>query len=123
MTRQRAVILEALRSDKRHHTAEELYMLAKEKLPTISRATVYNNLHALEEERIIRRISGDGGPDRYDNSYIPHAHLVCGVCGGVFDIDVPGLSELLAETVGESPASYELKVKGTCAECKGHMRE
>ena len=87
MTKQRAVILEVLRSDKCHHTAEELFELAKEKLPAISRATVYNNLHSLEEEQFIRRISGDGGPDRYDNSFIPHGHLVCTLCGRVIDID------------------------------------
>ena len=60
MTKQRAVILEVLRSDKCHHTAEEIFELAKQILPTISRATVYNNLHSLEEEQFIRKISGDG---------------------------------------------------------------
>lgn len=118
MTKQRAVILEVLRSDKCHHTAEELFMLAKEKLPTISRATVYNNLHSLEEEEIIRKISGDGGPDRYDNSFIPHGHLICETCGGVYDIDVPRIEELLNECIGSRVASYELKVRGRCARCK-----
>ena len=118
MTRQRAIILEVLRSDKRHHTAEELFELAKEKLPTISRATVYNNLHSLEEEQIIRRISGDGGPDRYDNAFIPHGHLICTLCGGVFDIDVPGIDKALEECLGTSAVSYELKVRGRCANCE-----
>jgi len=118
MTRQRAVILEVLRSDKCHHTAEELFLLAKEKLPTISRATVYNNLHALEEERIIRKISGDSGPDRYDNAFVPHGHLVCTVCGSVSDIDLPGLNDMLSECIGTSVDSYELKVRGRCARCK-----
>lgn len=118
MTKQRAVILEVLRSDKCHHTAEELFELAKEKLPTISRATVYNNLHSLEEEQIIRKISGDGGPDRYDNSFIPHGHLICKVCGGVFDIDIPGIENILSECIGSRADSYELKVRGRCERCK-----
>ena len=118
MTRQRAVILEVLRSDKRHHTAEEIFELAREKLPTISRATVYNNLHALEEERIIRKISGDSGPDRYDNAFVPHGHLVCTLCGGVFDIDVPGIDEALTDCLGAPADSYELKVRGRCRLCK-----
>jgi Fe2+ or Zn2+ uptake regulation protein len=118
MTKQRAVILEVLRSDKCHHTAEELFELARIKLPAISRATVYNNLRALEEEEIIRRISGDGGPDRYDNSYIPHGHLVCSVCGRVTDIDIPGIREKLCASVGEDIDSYELKVRGRCSLCK-----
>ena len=118
MTKQRAIILEVLRSDKCHHTAEELYQLAKEKMPSISRATVYNNLHSLEKEQIIRKISGDGGPDRYDDSFIPHGHLVCTVCGGVSDIDLPGIEAILLESVGSDVDSFEIKVRGRCARCK-----
>ena len=118
MTKQRAIILEVLRSDKCHHTAEELFELAKLKMPTISRATVYNNLHALEEEQIIRRISGDGGPDRYDNSFIPHGHLVCIGCGRVSDIDIPGIRDLLCESISDEIESYELKVRGRCKDCR-----
>lgn len=118
MTKQRAVILEVLRSDKCHHTAEEIFLMAKEKLPSISRATVYNNLHALEEEQFIRRISGDGGPDRYDNSFVPHGHLLCLSCGGVSDISVSGLEKLLDDSIGCKADSYELKVRGLCASCR-----
>lgn len=119
MTKQRAVILDVLRSDKCHHTAEEIFELSKKILPSISRATVYNNLHSLEQEQIIRRISGDGGPDRYDNSFIPHGHLICTKCGRLSDIDLPGIEALLCECIGSMADSYELKVRGRCAECKG----
>ena len=118
MTKQRAVILEVLRSDKCHHTAEELFELAKEKMPSISRATVYNNLHALEEEQIIRRISGDGGPDRYDNAFAPHGHLVCISCGRVLDFNVPCIDDILEECIGTKAESYELKVRGLCESCR-----
>ena len=47
MTKQREAILNVICSDKCHHTAEEIFELAKLRLPGISRATVYNNLHAL----------------------------------------------------------------------------
>ena len=118
MTKQRAAVLEVLRSDKCHHTAEELYDLARQKLPTISRATVYNNLHSLEKEQFIRRISGEDGPDRYASSFIPHGHLVCTVCGGVFDIDVPGIDRIIDECIGFKAESYELKIRGRCERCK-----
>ena len=118
MTRQRALILEILRSDMCHHTAQEIYELAKAKLPTISLATVYNNLHALEEEKFIRKISGDDGVDRYDNSHIPHGHLVCCCCGRIIDVNIPHFDEELAELVGEDVESYELKVRARCPSCK-----
>jgi Fe2+ or Zn2+ uptake regulation protein len=118
MTKQRAVILEVIRSEMRHLTAEEIFTLAKEKLPTISRATVYNNLHALEEEQFIRRISGEGLSDRYDKNRIPHGHLFCKACGRIYDVSIPHLEELIRENSGAELIEYELKVHGICRFCR-----
>ncbi len=118
MTRQRAVILEVIRSDMCHHTAEEIFALAKEKLPTISRATVYNNLKALEEEKIIRRINGEDGLSRYDKSYIPHGHLFCIGCKKIFDFTIPDFSSTITKYSEAVIDSYELTARGVCASCK-----
>lgn len=117
MTKQRACILKVLRSDKCHHTAEEIFSLAKAVLPTISRATVYNNLKALEEDGLIRRITGDNGADRYDNSFIPHGHTVCVKCGRVDDFDIPDFDSEIIGAIGKTPVSYELKVRIVCDCC------
>ncbi|MBR2465437.1 MAG: transcriptional repressor [Clostridia bacterium] len=118
MTRQRAVILEVLRSDMCHHTAEEIFELAKAKLPTISRATVYNNLKALESERLIRRITAEGTKDRYDNAFVPHGHLFCTMCSEVTDFQIPNFKEKLEGIAGDAIDSYELKVRYVCPRCK-----
>ena len=118
MTRQRAVILEVIRSDMCHHTAEEIFALAKEKLPAISRATVYNNLKALEEEQIIRRINGEDGIARYDKSYIPHGHLFCVGCRKIYDFDIPNFASTLSKYSDAVIDSYELSVRGVCRDCK-----
>ena len=117
MTKQRAVILDVLRSDKCHHTADEVFALAKERMPEISRATVYNNLKALEEARLIRRITGEGKSSRYDSSFIPHGHLFCSECGRVWDFSTEGLLDILESAVGRSFDSFELKVRTVCDEC------
>ena len=119
MTRQRAVILEVIRSDMCHHTAEEIFSLAKEKLPTISRATVYNNLKALEEEGIIRRINGEDGVARYDKSYIPHGHLFCKDCKRIYDFDIPDFDSSLKQFSNAVIDSYELTARGICSACRG----
>ena len=118
MTKQRAVILEVIRSDMCHHTAEEIFTLAKEKLPGISRATVYNNLKVLESERLIRRITGDSLSDRYDKSYIPPGHMICEECGGIRDFNLRNFDEQLSEVIGSEFNSYELKVRYLCDDCK-----
>ena len=118
MTRQRAVILVVMRSDMCHHTAEEIFSLAKEKLPTISRATVYNNLKALEEEQLIRRINGEDGIARYDKSYIPHGHLFCTECKNIYDFKIPDFKTTLTQYSDAVIDSYELSARGVCPTCK-----
>ena len=41
MTRQRALILEILQHSPKHLTADEIFAIAKEKMPGIARGTVY----------------------------------------------------------------------------------
>ena len=118
MTRQREAILDVIRSDKCHHTADEIFSMAKEKLPTISRATVYNTLKYLEGERLIRRITAEDSKDRYDSSYVPHGHAFCKECGEVGDFDFPGIVGSLETIVGGEIDSYELKVRYLCERCR-----
>ena len=118
MTKQREAVLEVIRSDFCHHTAEEIFVLAKEKLPGISRATVYNNLKALEGLKLIRRITGGGLADRYDSAFKPHGHLLCEVCGRVWDFYIDGIDGMITDAIENTFTSYELKVRHVCRECK-----
>lgn len=118
MTKQRAAILSVLHSGKYHFTADEIFAEAKKIYPAISRATVYNNLRALEEEKHIRRIGGEGSSARYDSSYIPHGHLFCTECGEIFDFKIPDFESTLAEMTGSLVDSYELRLRGICQNCQ-----
>ena len=106
-----------------HHTADEIFTLAKEKLPGISRATVYNNLKVLEAEKLIRRITGDSLSDRYDNSYVPHGHMICEDCGVVRDFNLKNFDKMLSDAIGSEFNSYELKVRYLCDACLAHKKE
>ncbi len=118
MTKQRAAVLEVVSRKGCHYTAEEILFETQKILPTISRATVYNNLHALEKERIIRCITAEGSSDRYDSSYIPHGHLFCSVCGDVKDFYIQDFSKTLSQIADGEIDSYELKVRYICSKCK-----
>ena len=71
-SRQREDLLSILKNSKSHPTAEELYNSIKEKIPSVSRGTVYRNLKDLVDEGYIIKISMAGGADRYD--YIHKKH-------------------------------------------------
>lgn len=119
ITRQREAILNVIRTSCAHYTAEELLCEVKRIIPDVSRATVYNTLHYLEDQKLIRRISGDDGRDRYDKSFIPHGHKICTECGAIDDFEIPSLPAALTELLGEYE-SYELKVRYLCPKCTGN---
>ena len=114
MTKQRVAVIEIVSRKGCHYTAEEILEEAKKILPEISRATVYNNLHALERDHVIRRITAEDSSDRYDSSYIPHGHLYCKVCGDIEDFDIPNFHKDLSEIADTEIDSYELKVRYIC---------
>lgn len=121
MTKQKALMLSIFRSDLckgKHRTADELLAFARERMPGISRATVYNNLKSLEEEGIIRRISGEDGADMYDAAFVLHGHMICKICKSIRDIDVPDLLDKLKELSGVDVEAYELKLRYVCDGCK-----
>ncbi len=121
MTKQRALLLSIFRSELckgQHRTADELLALARERMPGISRATVYNNLRSMEEEGLIRRITAEGGADFYDSSFILHGHLICTECRRITDVEVPTLLEDLKKISGVDVDSYELKLRYVCDGCR-----
>ena len=122
MTKQRATLIDIFRSEEcqgQHRTADELWELARERMPGISRATVYNNLRSMAEEGLILRITSDGGADVYDSSGIPHGHLICRRCKRICDVSMPELMTELNERTGVRLESYELKMRYLCDSCRG----
>ena len=118
MTKQRELVLEVVRANKEHHTAAEIFAIAKMQMPTISRATVYNNLKTLENMGLIRRITGDDAFDRYDSAFVPHGHMVCTECGRMWDFNIANLDGMISDAVGRDFTSYELKVRILCKKCE-----
>ena len=121
MTKQRELILSILRQSDRHMTADEIFFLAKLKMPSIAMATVYNNLNALDEAGVIHRLHIDGVADCLDKLTEPHNHLLCQGCGRIQDVRLPTLSEQrareLAEAVGQKiGACYEINDYTTTTE-------
>ena len=123
MTKQRELVLKIVRDDPSHLTAEEVFNLARQQMPTIVRATVYNNLNYLSENGLIRRVRMHGGPDRFDGVLEPHEHLVCDVCGKVSDLSIKDIEELLARESHIKLTGYELTLHYVCPDCRARQHE
>lgn len=117
MTRYAKQIMDLINQSKEHMTAEQIFLELKKAEPKVVLATVYNNLNALYEEGLIRKISVEGATDRYDKIK-RHDHLVCRKCGALADIGLEDLTESLKKQVGEDILSYDLKVFYLCPKCR-----
>ena len=122
MTKQRKLIVSIIKQSEKHLSAEEIYVLAKQQMPMIVLATVYNNLNTLTDQNIIRRVSMHGQKAYYDKNVIPHEHIMCERCGEISDAHVGDLSQLLRERSGLDITSYELNLRYICDACKADMQ-
>ena len=117
MTRYAKQILEIVDQSDGHMTAEQLYLELKKTEPKVVQATVYNNLNTLCREGMIRKLSIEGSPDRYDKIK-KHDHLVCKGCGALSDITFQDMTGDLERQLGEGILSYDLKVFYLCPKCR-----
>ncbi len=101
----------------KHLTVEQIYAEMKNKYPQIVLATVYNNVNRLWKAKMIRKISIENMPDRYDR-LTRHDHLVCQKCGKLADITFEDLTASLRRQLGEDFFSYDLKVFYLCPDCR-----
>jgi len=118
MSRYAELILELINQSKEHMTAEQLFLELKKTEPKVVQATVYNNLNTLCQKGLIRKLSIESSPDRYDKIQ-KHDHLVCRKCGALSDVSFEDLTETLEKQLEEGILSYDLKVFYLCPKCRG----
>ena len=91
-------------------------------MPTISLATVYRNLEALETDGKVIKLNAKAanGKSRYDAFMGPHHHLVCKSCGCIEDIEdcCCEIKSRALEESGFTISTNYLEIPGICKNCK-----
>ncbi len=120
-----ATVRVLLENEEDHLSAEDVYLLVKEKSPEIGLATVYRTLELLTELKIVDKINFGDGVSRYDlrkeGAAHFHHHLVCIECGAVSEI----LEDLLKDVEQKVEQDWNFEIKyhrlifhGICENCK-----
>jgi Fur family peroxide stress response transcriptional regulator len=121
VTHQRQVLYETMKTMHGHPSPEEVYARVKKKVPAISLATVYKNIHLFVESGVFRKMSLHHGSVRVEMNEQAHHHLVCSRCKAIADI---GEKELGLSAKRNRLASgflverYAVDVIGICAKCQ-----
>jgi Fur family peroxide stress response transcriptional regulator len=121
VTHQRQVLYEVMKTMHGHPSPEEVYARVKKKVPAISLATVYKNIHLFVESGVFREVSMHHGSVRVEMNGVAHHHMVCSKCKGITDIGEKELG-LVAKRDrlpgGFLVERYAVDVIGVCAKCQ-----
>lgn len=125
-SKQREDLLNILKNSRSHPTAEELYEKTKEKIPSVSRGTVYRNLKDLVDEGYIIKISMASGADRYDYIHKKHNHIICKSCETVkdfeYNFDLEDVKQSVIKQTEVSPLLDGVIMYGICEKCKEKLK-
>jgi Fur family ferric uptake transcriptional regulator len=124
MTHQRRVILEEVKKNRSHPTADEIYERARKRLPQISRGTIYRNLDILASCGLIAKLEPGLPQMRFDGDTQDHYHLTCMRCGKIEDAPIEpsdNALENLENTLGcltkYGIFGHKLEFLGLCKDC------
>lgn len=120
-----ATVRVLLEREEDHLSAEDVYLLVKEKAPEIGLATVYRTLELLSELKIVDKINFGDGVSRYDlrkeGAEHFHHHLVCMECGDVKEIEedlLEGVEKVVQSDWGFQVKDHRLTFHGVCRQCQ-----
>jgi Fur family peroxide stress response transcriptional regulator len=123
-TAQRREVYRVLLQKRDHPSAEEVFMRAKQGMPEISLATVYNCLDTLVQCGLVKQVHHDRGATRYCSNMAKHHHFYCDECGGTYDIThhaEEGHPDLHLPP-GFCMRSFEIAFSGLCPDCSAKRR-
>lgn len=125
LTRQRRVVVQVMESAPRHMDASEIFDLAHEIDPNITRVTVYRTLDMLKGHGLIDELDllHLRGHRHYYESHGPrdHIHVACIRCGKVREFEselYEQLMEQISRDCGLEITIARTEVGGLCADCR-----
>jgi Fe2+ or Zn2+ uptake regulation protein len=124
LTKQRREVYDALLEVRDHPTATEVFLRAKNRLPSISLATVYNSLEALVSSGLVKQVNLDRAPTRYCPNTQEHGHFFCENCHEVHDIALlphDNQTDFILPP-GFVLTHQEVALKGVCAKCSASSK-
>lgn len=120
-SKQRELILNTVKSNTVHPTADFIYDYLKKDNPNLSLGTVYRNLSQLVSHGYIQKVSMPGFPDRFDGNVVEHNHMICDVCGNIEDIHsntLKNIPSIISEELDVEITSCNIILHGVCKNCK-----
>lgn len=119
-TKQRQLVLEAVRARRDHPNANQIYLDVRAIDDKISRGTVYRNLNFLTQSGKLLHVKAPNA-DRFDCRLDSHYHLLCTECDAVCDAPLSyyaNLDQEMAIKTGYAIKRHQVVFEGLCPNCQ-----
>lgn len=120
LTHQRETIFRAVLESGGHPSPERIYERVKRRIPAISLATVYKNIHTFLEAGLLREVTVHHGALLLETNPEDHHHLVCVECRAILDLEQGAIGRVHIRR--RAPAGYRIlrwrvEILGLCPSC------
>ncbi|MDD2370530.1 MAG: Fur family transcriptional regulator [Firmicutes bacterium] len=115
---QRIEILEYLMDNRIHPNIEGIYSALVDKMPTLSKATVYNTLDLFAKKGLANKLYIEPNEVRFDIRTDVHGHFKCEKCKKIEDVEIYNLDTEISKN-GYKGIIYaeEINYRGICEDC------
>lgn len=122
ITESRKAVIAYMVATKAHPSADRIYRDLLPKHPSLSLATVYNNLKVLVDEGFVSELKlTNDSTTYYDFMGHQHLNIVCERCGKITDfmeVDALGVAKEAEEQTGYHITKTQLLIYGICPDCQ-----
>ncbi len=120
-SKQNQEIMQTLKENVVHPSADFVYNKLKENNSSVSLATVYRNLNKLAQNGHIKKIEGLNDKAHFDHNTFAHYHFKCTKCNKIFDVPASIAPEVINKTeieTGFQIDSHDIVMQGLCKTCR-----
>ena len=115
---QRIAVLEYVRNNPIHPTADKVYCALSPDIPSLSKTTVYNSLKQLVAAGFLQTVNIEDDELRYDGNIEEHYHFKCLNCGEIFEIPAEHGFSIPAMPENFSIQKIQTNIWGLCGSCR-----
>ena len=113
----RVKVFEYLQLHHTHPTVEEIYSFLSPQIPSLSKTTIYNTLHAFAEAGLVHIITIDENEQRFDIVLQNHGHFKCNNCGDVLNFEIDYSTVVIKDLEQFEILEKNVYFHGLCPKC------
>jgi len=113
----RVEVMQYLLEHRTHPNVDTIYQDLLDKIPSLSKTTVYNTVQRLAEKGAVLRLTIDDKNVCFDGVSEPHPHFLCKECGKIYDLQFTPKIDIQLDFSEHQIEEVSIYYRGICKDC------